>query len=136
MIPCFHRHRWNDADDEELTMKNDALYKAIKTHIAAQQPTIAELVKINDDFEAARDAVEYDAANFMLAKIGDGVRELIVETTAKDDADHQAKLDCGKRRLECEAENGYGYIDAGRGEAIVASAMKDGEWLLHERKAA
>lgn len=117
-------------------MKNDALYNAIKAHITAQQPSVAELVKINDDFEAARDAVECDAANLVLATIGDVVRKLIVETPAKDDADHQAKLDCGKRRLECEAENGYGYIDAGRSEAIVASAMKDGERLFRKRKAA
>jgi len=117
-------------------MKNDAFYQAIKAHITAQQPNVAELVKINDDIEAARNAVECDTANFMLSKIGDVVRESIVDTQAKDDADYGAKLDCGKRRLEHEAANGYGYIDAGRGEAIVASAMKDGERLFRKRKAA
>lgn len=117
-------------------MKNDALYKAIKTHIAAQQPTIAELVKINDDFESAQGAVEYDTANSMLLNISGVVRELIVETPAIDEAEYDAKLDCGKRRLEHEAEGGCGFIDAGRGEAIVASAMKDGERLFRKREAA
>ena len=117
-------------------MNNEAFYKAIKAHITAQKPSVAQLVKVNDDFEAARDAVECDTANFILSKIGDVVRKLIVDAPAKDDADYGAKLDCGKRRLEYEAVNGYGYIDAGRDEAIVASAMNDGERLSKKRRAA